>query len=75
MSRPRFGLKVTYRLYQCLNCGNVQPMQTNHTDVVLDYCKNCSWKPSFGKKEYAIPMFGRTYRPFKYYGIYRPLSK
>lgn len=59
-------LKVRYRKHRCLNCGHVQEIQTNHLNGCIDYCKECSWKPSFGKKEYAIPFNGRTYRPFEY---------
>lgn len=57
-------MKVDYRNYKCRNCGHVQLIQTNHQIECFDYCKNCSWKPSFGK--YAIPFNGRTYRPFDF---------
>jgi hypothetical protein len=59
-------LKHNWRHFKCLNCGYVQLIQTNHEGTCIDYCKNCSWKPSFGKKEYAIQMFGHTYRPFEF---------
>lgn len=56
-----------YRLYKCRNCGAVQKIATNHTGGCIDYCKECSWKPSFGK-DIAIPMFGcQAYRRFEYY--------
>jgi hypothetical protein len=62
-------MKLEYRLYKCKNCGNVQKIQTNHIGECFDYCKGCSWRPSFGKREYQIPMFGQTYRPFVYCGL------
>jgi len=60
--------KHTQKLYRCLNCGEKQTIGTNHYGPVYSYCHGCSWKPSFGKAEYAIPMSGRTYRPFEYAG-------
>ena len=58
-------LKVKYRNHECLNCGHEQLIQTNHLIGCLDYCHNCSWKPSFGK-DIAVPMFGnQAYRRFK----------
>jgi DNA-directed RNA polymerase subunit RPC12/RpoP len=60
--------KMAYRPYRCMNCGHEQSIQTNHLGKVIAYCENCSWKPSFGKPEYAIPFNGRTYRPFEYAG-------
>ena len=77
MATPQYGLPMSYRQYRCKNCGHVQPIQTNHTGECADYCGRgpdgveaggnggCSWKPSCGKPEYALPMFGRTYRPFE----------
>jgi hypothetical protein len=59
-------LKVEYRPFKCKNCGHVQDIQTNHEGTCIDYCKECSWKPSFGKAEYQIPFNGRTYRPFEF---------
>lgn len=55
-------MDLKYRFYKCKNCKHVQEIQTNHEGEVIDYCKSCSWKPSFGK--YAVPFNGRTYRPF-----------
>lgn len=66
--KPQYGLTQTYRAYQCKNCGHVQAIKTNHTDDCIDYCKECSVKPSFGNSEYRIPFNDRTYRPFTYYG-------
>jgi hypothetical protein len=60
------------RTYMCLNCKAFQKITTNHEEMCLDYCKSCSWKPSFGKAEYAIPMFGHTYRPFVFAGHMNP---
>lgn len=60
--------KVEWRPYRCMNCGHEQMISTNHLGKVIDYCKNCSWKPSFGNPDYAIPFNGRTYRPFEYAG-------
>jgi DNA-directed RNA polymerase subunit RPC12/RpoP len=58
-------MKVKYRVYKCRNCGNEQQIQTNHLGSCYNYCKNCSWKPSWG--EYiGVPMFGHQYRPFDY---------
>ena len=65
---PEGKPKVEYRPYRCMNCGNEQMIQTNHLGQVIDYCKNCSWKPSFGNPDYAVPFNGRTYRPFEYAG-------
>jgi len=59
-------MTVAYRVYRCRNCGNFQKISTNHHGSCFDYCGGCSWKPSFGKAENAVPMFGRTYRPFDY---------
>ena len=59
-------LKVDYRNFKCRNCGHVQKIQTNHEGSCIDYCKNCSWAPSFGKKENAIPFNSHTYRPFDF---------
>ena len=56
---------VRWREHECLNCGHKQSISTNHVMGCIDYCKNCSWKPSFGKKENAIPFGTHTYRPFK----------
>ena len=61
-------MKIEYRKYKCRNCGHIQDIQTNHLGSCIDYCKECSWKPSFGK--YAIPFGGRTYRPFDYVDNY-----
>ncbi len=66
---PRFGLKHRNRLYKCRNCGHKQKIGTNHTDSCIDYCHECSWKPSFG--EFSVPFNGRTYRPFDYVGSKR----
>lgn len=66
-------MKVDYRNYKCLNCGHVQSIQTNHEEGCIDYCRGCSWKPSFGKAENAIPFNGRTYRPFVF--TTEPLTK
>lgn len=54
------------RTYRCLNCNTLQTITTNHLGQCFDYCRECSWKPSFG--QYSVPMFGRTYRPFEYVG-------
>lgn len=67
---------VGYRKYRCLNCGHEQPIQTNHTGQVIDYCKNCSWKMNWrGDGNYskdappmAFPFGGHMYRPFEYVG-------
>lgn len=64
MEKAKYGLKSKYRNFKCKNCGHVQSIQTNHEGECIDNCKECSWKPSFGKKEYRIPFNGRTYRPF-----------
>jgi len=58
---------VKYRQHRCRNCGHVQSIQTNHTSGCLDYCKGCSWKPSFGSDgAYSIPALGgQTYRRFE----------
>lgn len=57
-------IKVKYRRHGCLNCGHIQDIQTNHFGGCLDYCKRCSWKPSFGY-DIAVPMFGnQAYRRF-----------
>ena len=37
---------MAYRKYRCLNCGNEQEIQTNHTGIVWAICKGCSWKGS-----------------------------
>lgn len=55
---------VGYFNHQCVNCGHEQMIQVNNDLGCIDYCKNCSWKPSYG--EHAIPFNGRTYRPFKF---------
>jgi len=56
---------VKHRKHRCRNCGHVQIIQTNHTGGCLDYCKACSWKPSFGE-DIAVPMFGcQAYRRFE----------
>lgn len=65
---PKFGLNMEYRPYKCDNCGHIQQISTNHTSGCIDYCKECSWKPSFGDQKNAIPFNGRTYRPFTYHG-------
>ncbi len=68
---------VAYRKYRCMNCGHEQPVQTNHEGKVINYCNECSWKPSWrGNPEHhkikddgmSIPFNGRTYRPFEYVG-------
>ena len=59
-------LPAAYRNFKCKNCGTVKLIQTNHEDSCIDYCPECSWKPSFGKAENAIPFNGRTYRPFTF---------
>ena len=56
-------LTLKPRLYRCLNCGHEQKITTNHKEPCIDYCQECSWKPSFGK--FAIPFMGRTFRPFE----------
>jgi len=59
-------MKVAYRDFKCRNCGHIQGVQTNHTGSCIDYCKNCSWKPSFGK-DVAIPFGGNmAYRNFDF---------
>jgi len=61
---PLFGLKALHRPYECTVCGHEQEIETNHTDSCLDYCKGCSWEPSFGEG-YAVPVLGdRIYRVF-----------
>lgn len=63
--------KATYKPYVCTNCGHEKEIQTNHYLECYDYCKGCSWKPSFGKgsatfSEVKIPALGnQTYRKFK----------
>lgn len=60
-------LKFKSRKFICLNCDHIQEIHTNHKGECIDYCKSCSWKPSFGK-DIAIPMFGnQAYRRFMYY--------
>jgi hypothetical protein len=61
-------LKVRYREFRCDNCGHVQQVQTNHEDKCFDYCKNCSWKPSWGKSEHKMMFNGQTYRLFMFAG-------
>lgn len=56
--------KVSYNDHKCKNCGHVQLIQTNHDMGCIDYCRNCSWKPSFG--EHKIDFCGRAYRPFEF---------
>ena len=65
---PEGKPKRALRPYRCMNCGHEKMIQTNHLGRVNDYCENCSWKPSFGNPDYAIPFGGRTYRPFEYAG-------
>lgn len=65
---PKGGPKYEHRPYRCMNCGHEKTIGTNHEGRVIDYCEGCSWKPSFGKAEYAVPFNGRTYRPFEYAG-------
>ena len=65
-------MKVAYRNYKCRNCGHVQPVQTNHLGSCIDYCRGCSWKPSFGSRDNSVPFNGRTYRLFDYSGKYIP---
>ena len=66
--------QVSYRTYRCLNCGHEKQIQTNHTMPCIDYCHECSWKPSWrGNPELykvkddgmSITFNGRTYRPFE----------
>lgn len=63
-----WGMKLAYRPYKCTVCGHEEEIQTNHTGTVSNYCKGCSWKPSFGPG-HKIPALGNhTYRVFKYNG-------
>lgn len=62
----RYGLKMKARDYMCLNCGNVQKIQTNHTARCMDRCKNCSWKPSYTAPGFVYSNMGGM-RMFAYY--------
>ena len=64
---PKVAEASEDRRYKCRNCGHEQMINTNHTGPVIDYCKECSWKPSFGKDQ-AIPFGGHTYRNFDFVG-------
>jgi len=67
--KAKFGLPHAPRRYTCQDCGQEQKISTNHTDDVSDYCRGCSWKPSFGKTGHNIPALGgHTYRRFSYVG-------
>jgi hypothetical protein len=67
-------MQVAYRNYKCRNCGHIQMVSTNHLGSCIDYCHECSWKPSwrasgnYGVKDdgLSVPFNGRTYRPFDY---------
>jgi len=65
----KFGLKLKYRPYMCLNCGNIQQEQTNHTSSFAGHCKNCSWKPSWTEKGFIHTELGGSpmRRKFVYY--------
>jgi len=55
-----------YFEHTCCNCGHKQSISVNNDIGCLDYCKECSWKPSFGT-DGAFPMFGnQAYRRFKF---------
>ena len=59
---------MAYRKYRCENCGHEQNIQTNHTGMVYDYCKDCSWKGQAFGKGLGGPIGGlgtQIYRPFK----------
>ena len=59
-------MQIAYRDFKCRNCGHVQSIKTNHEMNCIDYCKNCSWKPSFGG-DVAIPFMGfEAYRNFDF---------
>lgn len=59
-------MKLEYRPYICNVCGLKEDIQTINEGSVLHYCKNCSWKPSFGKG-HKIPALGsHTYREFRF---------
>lgn len=59
--------KYKERNFKCANCDHVQGIKTNREGECLDYCKECSWKPSFGKDK-AYPMFGaKAYRRFVFH--------
>lgn len=62
---PVMGLYARPRAYRCTNCGTDQQISTNHTGPCFDFCRGCSWAPSFGM---GAPMFGRTYRAFVFVG-------
>ncbi len=81
LSSTKKAEQAGWKMYRCLNCGHEQPVSTNHTGKIIDYCKNCSWKPSFrsNPEHYkmkddgmSISFNGRTYRPFEYAGPYKP---
>jgi hypothetical protein len=66
-------LTIKFRAYRCRNCGHVHNISTNHTGSCIDYCHECSCKPSWrgsgiykGEDGLSIPFNGRTYRPFDY---------
>lgn len=40
--------------HTCKNCGHVQSISTNHDMGCIDYCKGCSWKPSWGTRAYHV---------------------
>lgn len=63
--QPVTLIENTFRPYKCDNCGHEKNVRTNHEGSCLDYCENCSWKPSFGE---GFPMFGKTYRQFVFNG-------
>ncbi len=65
----KFRLKMKYRKYMCLTCGNIQNIQTNHTASVVNYCTSCSWKPSWTGIGYIHTQFGGlpTLRKFVYF--------
>jgi hypothetical protein len=58
-------MTLAVRVYRCRNCGNENKISTNHLGACIDYCRECSWKPSWGP-DAAVPFNGRTYRNFYY---------
>jgi len=60
-----YGLLVAYRQYRCTCCDNEEAIQTNHTDMVFNYCNNCSWRCG----QFPGQVFGtHYYRSFLYVG-------
>ena len=69
MPAPVFGLKQAYRPYKCLACGQINSIQTNHTDTCYADCSGCSWKcRSFAPDVSLGNPEGRCCRKHEYVG-------